>query len=71
MTTPDLKRHIDRVPKFMHLDLSRVENLDDLMFQVEHEIDLAEEGDIRWTKRQMHQAKMFFANLNIAAQEAR
>lgn len=63
MTTLD--KVIRRMPRFMQPDLSRVEGFEDLMFQVVHEIDLAEEGeqDPKWTKRQLHQAKMYAANV--------
>ena len=58
-----------RIPKFMSPDLSRVETLDDLRFQIQHEIDLAEEDEIHYTKPQMHRAKMFFADVHLAAEE--
>ena len=45
-------------------------NVDDLLFQVAHEIDLAISGAIepRWTAAQLHRAKMFAATVHIAAQ---
>lgn len=66
---PSLDKMVRRMPKFMQPDLSRVEGFEDLLFQVVHEIDLAEEGDhhqAKWTKRQLHQAKMYAANVRIA-----
>ena len=64
-----LGKLMKRIPKFMNPDLSRVETLEDLRFQIQHEIDLAEEDEIHYTKTQMHRAKMFFADVHLAAEE--
>jgi hypothetical protein len=68
-TTATLEKLLNRVPKFMHPELDRVENLADLDFQIQHEIDLALDGEVKWTKTQLHRAKMFYADVHIAAQE--
>jgi hypothetical protein len=60
-----LEKLIARIPKFMHLEVDRIETLDDLLLQVQHEIDLAEEGDLQWTKRQMQRAKTFHATVDL------
>lgn len=73
MKTPTntLAKLINKVPKFMRPELDRVETLDDLLFQVAHEIDLATSGAIepRWTAAQLHRTKMFAATIHIAAQD--
>ena len=68
--TTTLQRLINKVPLFMHPELDRVETLDDLLFQLAHEIDLAISGAIepRWTAPQLHRAKMLAATVHIAAQ---
>jgi len=53
----------------MHPELDRVENLADLDFQIQHEIDLTEDGTVRWTKTQLHRAKMFYADVHMAAEK--
>jgi hypothetical protein len=67
--THTLEKLINKVPKFMHPELDRVETLEDLLFQLAHEIDLATSGAIepRWTAAQLHRAKMFAATVHIAA----
>ncbi len=65
MTTTKLEKLMNRIPKFMHLAVERIETLDDLRFHVQHEIDLAEEGDLHWTKRQMRSAKTFHATVDL------
>jgi hypothetical protein len=69
--THTLEQLLNKVPKFMHPELDRVETFEDLLFQVAHEIDLAISGNIepRWTARQLHRAKMFAATVHIAAQD--
>jgi hypothetical protein len=69
--THTLEKLINKVPKFMHPELDRVETLEDLLFQLAHEIDLATSGAIepRWTGPQLHRAKMFAATVHLAAQE--
>lgn len=58
-----------RMPRFMHPDLSRVENILDFEFQVGHEVDLMEEGElVRVPKRSLHRAKMFASSVHIAVQ---
>ena len=63
--TPTLEKLINKVPKFMHPELDRVETLEDLLFQLAHEIDLATSAAIepRWTAAQLHRAKMFAATV--------
>jgi hypothetical protein len=67
--TPTLEKLINKVPKFMHPELDRVETLEDLLFQLAHEIDLATSAAIepRWTATQLHRAKMFTATVHNAA----
>ena len=64
-----LDKLITKVPKFMHPELDRVETLEDLLFQLAHEIDLATSAAIepRWTAAQLHRAKMFAATVHNAA----
>lgn len=61
-----LEKLIDKVPKFMHLEFERIETFGDLMFQVLHEIDLAETGVVEWTVKQLHCAKMFSGRVRLA-----
>ena len=69
--TPALEQLINKVPRFMHPELDRVETLEDLLFQLAHEIDLATSGAIEppWTRPQLHRAKMFAATVHISAQD--
>ena len=69
--TTTLEKLINKVPKFMRPELDRVETLEDLLFQVAHEIDLAISGAVepRWTAAQLHRAKIFAATVHIAAQD--
>ena len=66
--TTKIDKFLKRIPAFLQIETERVETLDDLLFQVNHAIDLAEEGDQypAWTKAQLHRAKMLSANLSIA-----
>jgi hypothetical protein len=64
-----LDRLIARVPRFMHPELDRVETLADLEFQIAHEIDLTDDGTVRWTPAQLHRAKMFYSDVRIAVIE--
>lgn len=64
-----LEKAVSKMPKFMHPDYSLISNFDDLLFQIGHEIDLAEEGDLDpiWTTKQLHAAKIYAANVKIAS----
>ena len=55
----ELAKLLKRMPKFMRPDFERIQTLDDLRFQIAHEIDLAEEGDLEWTARQLSVARAF------------
>ena len=70
-TPMTLKKLLNRVPKFMHPELDRVENLADLEFQIAHEIDLVDDGTVEWTKAQLHRAKMFYSDVHLAAEAFR
>ena len=55
---------INRIPRFMRLEVERIQTLEDLQFQVSNEISLAEDGDIpAWTRDQMKRAKAFSAKI--------
>jgi hypothetical protein len=71
MTNKVLKKLIKRCPKFMHLEFERIQNVNDLDFQVAHEIDLGESKATspRWTAKQLHRAKMYYADVHYAAVE--
>ena len=65
-----LQRLLTKLPRFMRPEFERINTLDDLLFQVSHEIDLAEEGDVEWSAMQLHRAKMYAATVAIEVQEA-
>lgn len=70
--TPKKFQHewwIGRTPKFMHPELDRVQTVADLDYQLSLEIDLAESGSLEkpWTAKQIYRAKMFTANVHMAA----
>jgi hypothetical protein len=71
MKLKTVEQMIAKMPKFMFPELDGVETLEDLLYRVSVETDLGENGstDPRWTKKQVHQAKMYVANVNIAAQD--
>lgn len=60
-----LDKALTKLPRFMHPDFSLIQTWDDLVFQIEHEIDLGKEGDTdpKWTSRQTHAAKMYAGNV--------
>jgi hypothetical protein len=68
-----LTNAIKQVPRFMYPDLTRVHSFADLLFQVEHEIDLAESGALEpgWTGNQLREAKRFRASLATWKQKSR
>lgn len=55
---------------WMQLDFSLIQNLHDLRFQIEHEIDLVDDGGGSCTTAaRLHRAKMLLADVMIAIQE--
>lgn len=71
MADKGLEKLIKRCPKFMHLEFDKIQNVNDLDFQVAHEIDLGQSRatEPRWTARQLHRAKMYYADVHYAAVE--
>lgn len=58
-------RLLKRCPAWLQIDYSLINNAADLQFQLEHEIDLhddGEQGSIK-TKTQVHQIKMLLADV--------
>ncbi len=61
---------LKRCPTWLQLDYSLINNLVDLQFQIENEIDLMDEdgGSIK-TKAQLHRIKMLLADVMTARQD--
>ena len=64
------ERLLKRCPIWLQLDYSLIQNMADLQFQIENEIDLVEDGGGSIsTKAQLHRIKMLLADVVIARQD--